>query len=161
MNFSSLFVNMYYLVLMVLFFFSFLLPWQPQLWMEFNSLNNFIQETSLLSFIKAGPQVQENKMFKELLTDGQMDTGQRPITIPHFSTSCSGALNPFPNKPWFLRVCSTNLLKTPWEKEKLLIMSNFSFSHSVFYPFGELPAIFIKYEIIVCKLFQLGPVQYL
>ena len=24
---------------------------------------------------------------------------------------------PFPNKPWFLRVCSTSLLKTLWEKE--------------------------------------------
>ena len=23
-----------------------------------------------------------------------------------------------------------------WEKEKLLVTSNFSFSHSVFYPFG-------------------------
>ena len=44
-------------------------------------------------------------------------------------------LNPFPNKPWFLRVCSTSLLKTLWEKEKLLVTSNFSFSHSVFYPF--------------------------
>ena len=46
------------------------------------------------------------------------------------------SLNPFPNKPWFLRVCSTSLLKTLWEKEKLLVMSNFSFSHGVFYPFG-------------------------
>ena len=36
--------------------------------------------------------------------------------------------NPFPNKPWFLHVCSTSLLKTLWEKEKLLVMSNFSFS---------------------------------
>ena len=45
------------------------------------------------------------------------------------------AINPFPNKPWFLRICSTNLLKTLWEKEKLLVASNFSFSHSVFYPF--------------------------
>ena len=36
--------------------------------------------------------------------------------------------NPFPNKPWFLRVCSTSLLKTLREKEKLLVMSNFSFS---------------------------------
>ena len=45
--------------------------------------------------------------------------------------------NPFPNKPWFLRVCSTSLLKTLWEKEKLLATSNFSFSHSVFYSFGE------------------------
>ena len=44
-------------------------------------------------------------------------------------------LNPFPNKPWFLRVCSTCLLKTLWVKEKLLVTSNFSFTHSVFYPF--------------------------
>ena len=38
------------------------------------------------------------------------------------------SVNPFPNKPWFLRVCSTSLLKTPWKKEKLLVTSNFSFS---------------------------------
>ena len=44
-------------------------------------------------------------------------------------------VNPFPNKPWFLRVCSTSLLKTLWEKEKLLVTSNFSFSRCVFYPF--------------------------
>ena len=47
-------------------------------------------------------------------------------------------INPFPNKPWFLRVCSTCLLKTLWEKEKLLVTSNFSFSHSVFYLYEEL-----------------------
>ena len=34
----------------------------------------------------------------------------------------------FPNKPWFLPVCSTSLLKTQWKKEKLLATSNFSFS---------------------------------
>ena len=67
-------------------------------------------------------------------------------------------INPFPNKPWFLRVCSTILLKTLREKEKLLVTSNFSFSHSVFYPFGELNAIFIKFEIVVCKVFQFGSV---
>ena len=39
------------------------------------------------------------------------------------------------------------------EKEKLLVTSNFSFSHSVFYLFGELSAIFNKLEIVVCKLF--------
>ena len=27
--------------------------------------------------------------------------------------------NPFPNKPWFLHVCSKSLLKTLWEKENL------------------------------------------
>ena len=30
---------------------------------------------------------------------------------------------PFPNKPWFLRVYTTSLLKTLWEKEKLLFTS--------------------------------------
>ena len=42
-------------------------------------------------------------------------------------------INPFPG-----------LLKTLWEKEKLLVTSNFSFSRSVFYSFGELSAIFKK-----------------
>ena len=68
-------------------------------------------------------------------------------------------LNPFPNKPCFLRVCSTSPLKTLREKKKLLVMSNLFFSHSVFYPFIEISAIFIKHEIVVCKLFQFGPVQ--
>ena len=43
-------------------------------------------------------------------------------------------VNLFPNKPWFLSVCNTSLLKNT-TKEKLLVMSNFSFSHSVFNPF--------------------------
>ena len=59
--------------------------------------------------------------------------------------------NPFPNKLW-----STGLLKTLWEKEKLLVPSNFSFSHSVFYSFGELSGIFIKFEVVVCELLQFG-----
>ena len=37
------------------------------------------------------------------------------------------SFNPFPNKLCFLRVCSTSLWKTLWEKEKLLMTSNFSF----------------------------------
>ena len=67
----------------------------------------------------------------------------------------------FPSKPWFLRVCSTSLLKTLWEKEKLLVTRNFSFSHSVFHPFEQLSAIFISFEIVVVKLFQFRGVQYL
>ena len=67
-------------------------------------------------------------------------------------------INPFPNKPWFLRVCSTSLLETLWEKEKLLVTSNFSFSHSVFYLFEELSAIFVKLKIVVCKVFEFGQV---
>ena len=63
----------------------------------------------------------------------------------HFSHTvfyCVRMLNPFPNKPWFLRVYSTSLLKTLWEKEKLLATSNFSFFHSVLNPFGEFSSIF-------------------
>ena len=70
----------------------------------------------------------------------------------------SRCINPFPNKPWFSRVRSTSLLKTLWEKEKLLVTSNFSFSRSVFKPFVELSATFLKFEIVICKLFQFGGV---
>ena len=58
--------------------------------------------------------------------------------------------NPFQNKPLFLHVCSTSLLKTLRENEKLLVKSNFSFSHSVFYPLGHLYAIF--HQIQNCRL---------
>ena len=66
---------------------------------------------------------------------------------------------PFPKQTLFLDVCSTSLLKTLWEKEKLLVTSNFSFSHSVFYQFGELSAIFIKLVIVICELFQFRRVE--
>ena len=66
--------------------------------------------------------------------------------------------NPFPNMPWFLRVYSTGHMKTLWEKEKLLVTSNFSFSHTIFYPFLELSTIFTKLEIVNCKLFEFGRV---
>ena len=55
------------------------------------------------------------------------------------TTTWSGKLNLFPHKPWFSCVCCTSLLKTSWEKEKLL---------------GELSAIFNKYKIVVSTLFQ-------
>ena len=48
--------------------------------------------------------------------------------------------------------------ETMWEKEKLLIMRNFSFSLRNFYQFDELSVIFIKFGIVICKLFQLGRV---
>ena len=82
-----------------------------------------------------------------------------PILIELFHDLSEFLFNPFPNKPRFLRVCSASLLKTLWEKDKLLIMSNFSFSYSVFYPFEELSAIFIKFKIVICKLFQFGKVK--
>ena len=48
----------------------------------------------------------------------------------------------------YQHVCITSLLKTLWEKEKLLDTSNFSFSHSVFNPFGELNCQF--HQISTC-----------
>ena len=75
-----------------------------------------------------------------------------------FSSPTHYWLNPFPHNDAFWRPWETSLLKTLWEKEKLLVTSNFSFSHSVFLPFGLLSAIFVKFEIVVCKLFQFGRV---
>ena len=36
-------------------------------------------------------------------------------------------INPSSNKPMFLRVCRTSILKTLWEMKKLLVTSNFPF----------------------------------
>ena len=47
-----------------------------------------------------------------------------------------GIFNPFLHNDTFWRTWETSLLKTLWEKEKLLVTSNFSFSHNVFYLFG-------------------------
>ena len=59
-------------------------------------------------------------------------------------------VNLFPNKPFFFFFFLTCLLSKSFENivggEKLLIMSNFSFSLSVFYLFDELSTIFIKLE---------------
>ena len=81
-------------------------------------------------------------------------------------------VNPVPNKPWFLHVCSKSLLKTLWEKEKFLITSNFFFSHSVFYSFGELCHFhqnlklssanslnFVESETVVCERVK-GSINY-
>ena len=59
---------------------------------------------------------------------------------------------------WFLSICGTSLLKTQREKEKLLVMSNFSFYHSVFCPFGKVSVNFIKFKIVICEFFQFGRV---
>ena len=56
-------------------------------------------------------------------------------------------------------VASRQVFWKHWEKEKLLMKSSFSFSPTVFYPFGKPSALFIKLDIVVCKLFQFGSVQ--
>ena len=63
------------------------------------------------------------------------------------------AFSPFPHKPCFLRVCRRSRLKKGG-KGKIACYQQ-SFSHGIFYPFGEL---FTKIEIVVCKIFQFGSV---
>ena len=80
-------------------------------------------------------------------------------TLLNASSKTNMFSTPFPNKPWLhvlICVCSKSLWKTLWVKEKLLIKSNFSFSHSVLHPFRELKVICTKLKIVVCKLFQFG-----
>ena len=66
------------------------------------------------------------------------------------------SFDPFPNKPWFICVCITSLLKTVGKgeiacNEQFLLFSVFSIHLENF-------GIFIKFKILVWKLFQFGRV---
>ena len=82
--------------------------------------------------------------FRKLLTMIQR------VFLTHFQTS-----------PGFY-VSAVQVFRKHCEKRRncfiLAIRSNFSFSHSVFHKFGELSAIFIKLEIVICKHFEFGRV---
>ena len=69
------------------------------------------------------------------------------------------ALLTFPQTNRKKLVCRASLLKTLWGKEKLLVTSNFSFSHSVFCPVRELSTIFLIKLKIVCKVFRVRESQ--
>ena len=60
-------------------------------------------------------------------------------------------IKPFPNKPWFIRFCSTSLLKTLGKGE---IAHNRQF---LLFPQCLLP-IFIRFKTGICKLFHFGRV---
>ena len=47
-------------------------------------------------------------------------------------SSCCGYINPFSHINAFRHLCSRRLMKTLWQKKKLLKMSNFSFRHNAF-----------------------------
>ena len=88
------------------------------------------------------------------LSSGQsrFESGLDPLFLPCIWSFVS-LLTLSNTSPGFLRVCSTRLFKTLLEKEKLLTMSNFYFSHSVFYLSEELSTTFIRCEIVMWKLF--------
>ena len=64
----------------------------------------------------------------------------------------------FPKQALVLRVCSRSLLKTLWEKEKLLVTSNFSFSHSVLYSFVYFQPFPSKLKVLSANFFKFGRV---
>ena len=65
-------------------------------------------------------------------------------------------LNAFPNMPEFLRVCSTSRLKTLWGKGEIARNDQFLLVPQWFLPVWKPPVIYIKFEIVVCKLFEFG-----
>ena len=68
-------------------------------------------------------------------------------------------LNPFPNKPWFLRVGSKVRLKNTVGKGEIARDEQFLFFPTVFFTdFDNFLPFFIKSETVVCKLFQFSRV---
>ena len=64
----------------------------------------------------------------------------------------------FPKQAHVFTCLQYKSLENNVRKGEIANNEQFLFSHSVFYPFGEFPAVFIKFEIVVCKLFQFGNV---
>ena len=79
--------------------------------------------------------------FPKLLSKNFFQNGLILQLMPKCNVAETLSLTVSQTSPGFFHVCITNLLKTLWEKEELLV-----------------PVIFVKFEIEVCKLFQLGRV---
>ena len=60
--------------------------------------------------------------------------------------------------PTFNDPIGRKLMKTFWEKEKMLVTSIFSISQNVFYPSQNKFQFFGQVYFVVCKFFQFGPV---
>ena len=70
------------------------------------------------------------------------------------------AINPFPNKPIVFMCLQYKSFENPAGKGEIARKtSNFSFFHSVFYPFGKLSAILIKFKNCRLQLFQFRRVK--
>ena len=95
-----------------------------------------------------------------LLQWNHQDSGRK--SRPGSKQQTPGMFNPFPNNPWFWRVCSTSVLKTEWEKEKLLMPSKFLLFPQCFLPFLENYLPFSSNsKLSSANSFQFGRVQHL
>jgi hypothetical protein len=61
---------------------------------------------------------------------------------------------PFPKQALSLMCLKYMHFKNTVEKGEIAHHEQFILFHTVFYLFEDLPAIFIKFEVAVCKLFQ-------
>ena len=95
----------------------------------------------------------EKMLVTSTMFSRSFSSGTSKITIMRCSHLVKD-FNPFPNKPWFLRVCIIHLLKHSGKRRNCSLPANFSFSHRVSYPFREPSVIFIKIEIVFFKLFH-------
>ena len=78
------------------------------------------------------PTVFSSRLENFLLFSSNLKLSADYFNLEEFKICCWERVNPFANKPLFLHVCSTCLLETLSEKQKLLVMSNFSFYHQQF-----------------------------
>ena len=79
--------------------------------------------------------------------------GQEDCPLP--DVWCFLNFNTFPHTDAFWRLCSRPLWKTLWQKEKLLMMSNFSLCHNVFNS-SNITLSFTDVFLIVAKMFQMS-----
>ena len=66
-------------------------------------------------------------------------------------SSGNGLINPLPYTADFKQTWERSFLKTLWEKEKMLVTSNFPFSNNVFYPSQKKFHFFSHIYFVVCK----------
>ena len=105
--------------------------------------------------------VQQRKEMEFLQEVGALVFYCSPNRSPHIYRSTYLLLpNPFPNKPWVFICLQHKSFENIVGKGEIVHSKRFlPFPTVFFYPFGELSATFIKFEIVVCKLFQFGTVK--
>ena len=88
-----------------------------------------------------------HKDFRRPFSPSGKKVNPRTRTLP---------VKPFPQDPWFLRPYKRRLLKTSWEKEKMLVTSIFSFFHNIFFFIKDINHYLSNIRFDVCKCFQYG-----
>ena len=83
-------------------------------------------------------------VLEERVDDVEEDLGETKVKVEEIDNkvslwlSYSLVFNPLLHRYSFYCINNKQILETLWEKKKLLVMSNFFFSHNVFYSIGKL-----------------------